>query len=110
MHIPPKIPPSGSLTKGLPQSFWPSRAQAFPGAGSNGEGQPQLGGEELSAAEAFAKAPFETWPEVGVGSVIRYLRGSKRLCAPQCWRAVFPVPFEILHRQECRKRSADHLD
>ena len=95
-----------------PKAFGEAIRQRFPEFKSRGEGKPQLAesSEELSGPEAFEQAPWSTWEDAGLTSVMRYLRGNKNLCAPERWRNVFPKELEVIHRLETCKRSSEHLD
>ena len=66
---------------------------------AGGVGKPELEStNEREGAIRFAKLPWSDWPEANLVHVLKYLRGSKHLNPPDYWKAVFPKPFEILHK------------
>ena len=73
--------------------------ELYPDLVNGAEGVPQIDSQECPF-KTFDNLPFSTWPEAKLVQVLRYLRGNKHLRVPKDWLAVFPQPFEILHKLE----------
>lgn len=71
------------------------------------EGKPNIDDMPQSGPDVFESLPWSTWEEAHLIPCIRYLRGNVSLDVPAEWMAVFPKPFEILHKMECRAKG-DH--
>ena len=55
---------------------------------------------ESTPQKVFESLPFSTWEEAKLVPCVRYLRGNRHLNVPCDWMAVFPKPFEVLHKIE----------
>ena len=76
-----------------PRLFGKKVVELLPVLATKGEGKPLDSAipAGVSATEAFAKAPWEDWPEANLRQVAKYLRGNKSLQLPAAWREVVPT-------------------
>lgn len=88
-----------------PRAFAEQIRRLFPKLIAHGEGRPDAGTKRIWAngPMAFEGQAWSDWPEASLISVARYLRGNKNLIVPPRWKAVFPTPFETLHKMEQQK-------
>ena len=85
------------LPRIYPQGFAEFIKDLHPDVIKGVEGVPKTD-PNSSAEQMFYNQPFSTWEEAKIIPVLKYVRGNKHLRAPASWVAVFPEPFEVLHR------------
>lgn len=74
----------------------------FPQLVEGAEGIPETNPYD-DPCEIFDNLPWSTWPEAKLIKSLKYLRGNRNLQVPPEWTAVFPTPFEVLHKLEMKE-------
>jgi len=77
----------------------------FPNLVEGAEGIPETNPDD-DACEVFNNLPWSTWPEAHLIKSLKYIRGNRHLQVPPEWMAVFPTPFEVLHKLEMRQAAS----
>lgn len=102
--VTPTSPCAPTGPRVYPLAFANMIVKIFDDLVTGGEGKPPLDYvPEFGGADMFREYSWSDWPEAGLYSVLRYLRGNKNLHCPQYLKDSFPKPFEVLYEMQTRK-------